>query len=239
MKEYYIRLLLTFEEKFGVDVFQHHTSLPPTSVPNPPANDEAGNIDLSTLTYKTLFQANSNAPTTPYNQGTGPSMRPALYPSAPPTTQGYPSTPPIQQLSGYRNAPAYPQTQPGYPNYSQGSPRLPSYPTTHPSYSNHQFANFQGHPSQVPAYHNGMHPSRFANYPRNAGPPDAMYGQFSRGPGLNKPFQQDPQSQGVFANYQQQGQHPPGYMYQQQTSNLATYQMERQRAAQRSGVCTA
>ena len=87
------------------------------------------------------------------------------------------------------------------------------------------------------SYHNGMVPSRYPNYPRNTVPPEAMYGQFPRGPGMNKPFQHDPQSQGMFPNYQQQGQHPPGYMYQQQASNMAAYQMERQRAAQRGGVC--
>ena len=68
--------------------------------------------------------------------------------------------------------------------------------------------------------------------PRNTVPSDAMYGQFPRGAGMNKPFQDDPQSQaGMFPNYQQQGQHASEYMYPQ-PSNMAAYQIERQRAAE-------
>ena len=238
LREYYVRFLFLYEEKLGgppsLPSTSVHPNVPPNS--NPPANNEPGNIDLSTMTYKNLFQANSSAPTTPYSQGSAPTMQPPSYPNTPPSTQAFPSTPAVQHPS-YRNAPGYPQTSPGFPGYPQGSPRVPSYPPGHPGYSNHQYGNFQGPPSQMPGYHNGMVPSRYPNYPHNTVPPEAMYGQFPRGPGMNKPFQHDPQSQGMFPNYQQQGQHPPGYMYPQQASTMAAYQMERQRAAQRGGVC--
>ena len=240
LRENYLSLLLPYEEKFGAIPPQPAPSVPPTSTSSAVAsvNPEPGNIDLSTMTYKNLFQGNANTPTTPYSQGATPALQPPTYSNTPPSTQGYPSTPAMQH-SGYRNTPGYPQTPPGYPGYPQGSPRVPSYPTSHSGYSNHQYGNFQGPPSQMTNYHNGMVPSpRYPNYPRNTVPPEAMYGQFPRGAGMNKPFQHDPQSQGgMFPNYQQQGQHPPGYMYPQQPSNMAAYQMERQRAAQRGGVC--
>ena len=88
-------------------------------------------------------------------------------------------------------------------------------------------------------FYTGMVPSpRYPNYPQNTVLSlDAMYGQFPRGAGMNKPYQHDPQSQaGMFPNYQQQGQQPSGYMYPQ-PSNMAAYQIERQQAAQRGGVC--
>ena len=239
LREHYIRLLLPFEEKFGAAPLQPAPTGTPTSThsSNPPANAESGSIDLSKMTYQNLFQPNSSAPSTPYSQGGTPSMQQPSYPNTPPASQGYPSTPPMQH-PGYRNAPGFPQGSPGYPGYPQGSPRVPSYPAGHPGYSNHQYPNFQGPTSQMPGYHNDIAPSpRYPNYPRNTLPSESMYGQFARGPGMNKSqFQHDPQSQGMFPNYPQQGQHPPGYMYQQQASNMAAYQMERQRTAQRGGV---
>ena len=76
----------------------------------------------------------------------------------------------------------------------------------HPGHSNHQYGNFQGPPSQndttIKVW---FHLLVLPNYPRNTVPSDAMYGQFTRGAGMNKPFQHDPQSQaGMFPNYQQQ-----------------------------------
>lgn len=238
LKAHYIHYLLPYEDKFGrvrSDPVANNSHLP-SAITTLPSNSEPRNIDLSTMTYKNLFQSNSKV--LPYNQTATPIMQQQTFPNATPSSQGYPTTPPIQHPS-YRNSPGYTQSSAGYTGYPQGTPRIPGYPSGHSAYSNHQYSNVQGPASQMSAYHNGMvPPSRYPNFPRNVVPPDAMLGQFNRAAAINKQLQQDTQSQAMFANYQQQGQqHPPEFLYQQQQStSMSSLQMDK-RNSMHGTVC--
>ena len=250
LREQYVRFILPFEAKFKDSTsFSTVSTAPVTKSGTSPSSHPLGNIDLSTMSYKTLsmFQSTANAPTPPFNQAAPnqSSQPPSSYAGTPSTQQpqAYPGTPTMSHLlPSYRNVTQPVPSMPGYCDPPSASPRVPGYPAspspslTAPGYPSHQLPGFTGtsSSSQLPGFHNPSLASQVPGYPspRNAVAQEATYlreqqADFLRGPshGMNKHYQHmtdSPQQHStMFSNFSQQSQHPAGMMYPQHPSNIS------------------